>query len=1335
MKTGNYPYRTLILLCGLYWLAFSTSLFAGGELQALPKAVNAAPVLGKIEIPDLVYEKGSGGINITGSITITDADSKNLRSASIRITDGYHSNEDILQFKNQNGISGVWNKSTGILTLTGSSTLSRYQTALRSIQYENTNVTNPSTDKRKVTFTVNDGVSVSNTVSRNIIVVIPDQAPVLGGIETAKIIYCISSGVVPVTSTLAVSDGDDENLSSAKIQITTNYTPDVDFLRFTDQNGITGAWDASGGILSLNGAASKANYQDALRSIKYENTNAMNPVTGIHTVSFVVNDGKALGNIVSRGIYVNGPVSAVLRGTATSCTDQLTDMPLQIDFKGTPPWNFTLTRNNANDRNYDHISQDPYSFTVNQQGTYRIKSLTDANCTGDTTGSGSVIISFNTPPTAVLSGADTICTGGIAELSIIFTGKAPWSITYARNGSNSVVISNINASVYKLKVTSAGTYALSAVTDAVCTNGKVSGSAVVKQVTAPTALLSGDASICENTSAELNVSLTGTAPWRFSYKKDDGTPVVIQDVSASPKTFNVSQAGYYTLYEVYDKFCMGTASGSARISTKPTPDVSLSGLAPAYNRDSSELVHLFGSPPGGTFSGPGVIPYLNDWYFLTSLPPAGTYHIVYSYRVSPTSCYGYDTAVVRVMEASAVIDFPENRTRICRNEDPFTINGTNLNNSIGHFSISGDIGLVNNGDNTASIDPHSLGTGEYTITYTYSDGPTFSVRKTFEIGEAPVADFNWESECFDPGQSILLKNASGSTFGNVNGFLWTIRNEGRTDSLTTENIEYTFPDEGRYTISLSIKTSYGCADKISKTIGLSSPIKLAGHPFLEDFEDSSLYWQAGNTASKPANSWALSDTSKIFTRYASGRLFWQTRVSSEVIAPAEGSWVTSPCFDFSGTERPMVILDIWRKFSSLRDGAVIQATADSGKSWNNIGILDDGINWFNSYGISGNPGGQSIGWANIQESDWQESRHDLDMLKGKSRVQFRIAYGSDGTALNTDGFAFDNFRITERDRAVLLEHFTNSADSASKIANSTLNNMVGADSLDMVDLQYHTSFPGADPFNEQEPYVPSARSLYYGLQEVPYTILNGGTDPSYRFDHNARKLKWKPIRVESLEYAKFGIRLYSELINNNTLYVLTWVTALADMPTSEYTVHVGVVERKITGETGTNGETEFRDVVKDLLPDPAGKTISREWNINDVDSVRNYWYLQNVYNQNELKVFAFIQDESTDEIYQVALHNIDLVTGIKDMSPSENQLLAYPNPANNEVFVKLGKPFGESVRVIFYNGLGAVVKFTEIPGTAEQTEISTTMLPDGIYVIRALSGSRVLGIQKLNISH
>jgi hypothetical protein len=1334
MNTANCLNKTSTLLFGLFWLTFCINIRAADELNPPPREITAAPVLSRIESADLIYEKASGTANITSSITITDSDSKNLRSAAVRITEGYHAGEDVLGFINQSGINGFWNKSTGVLTLTGNSSVSNYQKALRSIQYENINIINPSADTRKVTFTVNDGLSASNTVSRNIVIIIPDLAPVLGRMENSQIIYCINSGPVQVTSSLTVSDGDDDNISSAKIQITGKYKVAEDILRFTDRNGITGAWDASGGILTLTGQASKADYQAALRSITYENTNSENPETGIHTITFTVSDGKVFGNQVSRGIYVNGPVTAVLSGNATQCSDQLTEMPLRIEFKGTPPWKFTLTRDNANEKNYDLINQNPYIFNVNNPGTYRVKTLSDVNCAGDTTGSGAVKIMLNTPPTAILSGNDTICQGAAAELSVVFTGKAPWSITYLRDGSNSTVISNIYTANYILKVTSSGTYTLAGVTDAVCTNGKGSGTAIVKQLAAPTALLSGDASICENTSATLTVSLTGIAPWQFSYKKDNGTPVAIQDVNTSPRTLSVSDPGNYTLFEVYDKFCKGTVSGSARISVMPTPDVSISGLASNYNKDSSETVLLTGTPAGGTFSGPGVIPYNNAWYFFTSLAPVGTHQIVYAYRESPTSCYGYDTVIVRVLEASATIDFPENRLAVCLNEGAFTIKAVNLDNSIGEFKISGGAGLTDNRDNTATIDPHILGPGDFTVTYSYLDGRVFSVKKSFQIGAAPTADFKWDTECFDPGQSIAFENTSTNTFGNLSQFLWTVKTDARTDTFKTENIEYAFPDEGKYDVRLNVETSNGCTDGVVKKIGLSTPIKLAGQTYFEDFEDSAVYWHTNNDPSKPINSWVLSDTTKGFKHTKSGHLFWHTNIPNEK-APKENSWVTSPCFDFSGTEKPMVILDIWKRFNALRDGAALQASADSGKSWISIGELNDGINWYNSTDILGEPGGQDYGWANIQDYDWRESRHDLDILKGKSRIQFRMAYGSDGTALNTDGLAFDNFRIKERNQKALLEHFTNSADPVSRIADSTLNNMILSDTADLVDLQYHTSFPGADPFNALDPYIPGARLFYYGVQKVPYTILNGGIESALRFDYSGKPLKWGTLRVESLSDAKFAIRLYSQLIDNNTIIVNTWITALRDMPSNEYTVHVGVVERKITGETGANGETVFQDVVKTLLPDAAGNSFFRSWNANEVDSVRNFWYVHDVYDASELEVFAFIQDESTSEVYQAALENFNLVTASKDYFPSENPLMVYPNPADNQVIVKLNKPVSEPVLINIYNGLGALVRSVEIPDKATETRIATTLLPDGMYILRAVSGTSVLGTQKLNVNH
>jgi len=67
--------------------------------------------------------------------------------------------------------------------------------------------------------------------------------------------------------------------------------------------------------------------------------------------------------------------------------------------------------------------------------------------------------------------------------------------------------------------------------------------------------------------------------------------------------------------------------------------------------------------------------------------------------------------------------------------------------------------------------------------------------------------------------------------------------------------------------------------------------------------------------------------------------------------------------------------------------------------------------------------------------------------------------------------------------------------------------------------------------------------------------------------------------------------------------------------------------------------------------------------------------------------------------------------------------------------VKLDKPVKGTVSLDIYNNLGVLVKSVEIPGTSDRIEISTSLFPDGIYIIRAVSGTSLLGTQKLNVSH
>ena len=66
----------------------------------------------------------------------------------------------------QSGITGSFDTSTGVLTLTGTASPAAYQAVLRSVTYFNTS-TNPSTKTRTVTFSVTDGAASDNTRLRD----------------------------------------------------------------------------------------------------------------------------------------------------------------------------------------------------------------------------------------------------------------------------------------------------------------------------------------------------------------------------------------------------------------------------------------------------------------------------------------------------------------------------------------------------------------------------------------------------------------------------------------------------------------------------------------------------------------------------------------------------------------------------------------------------------------------------------------------------------------------------------------------------------------------------------------------------------------------------------------------------------------------------------------------------------------------------------------------------------------------------------------------------------------------------------------------------------------
>src|SRR5260221_82117 len=269
----------------------------------------------------LAFTEGNSATVVDAGLTVTDADSTNLASATISITANFVTGEDVLGFTTQNGIAGSFNGDSGVLALTGSATVANYQIALRSVTYANAS-TNPSTAARTVSVVANDGTANSNTATRAITVAAVNNPPVVAMTGSA-LAFTEGNSATVVDAGLTVTDPDSTNLASATVSITANFVTGEDVLAFTTQNGITGAFNATTGVLTLTGSATLANYQAALRSVTYAN-GSTTPSTLTRTFLLVTSDPPASPISPTPAISVsavNTPPVVAMTGSALAFTE------------------------------------------------------------------------------------------------------------------------------------------------------------------------------------------------------------------------------------------------------------------------------------------------------------------------------------------------------------------------------------------------------------------------------------------------------------------------------------------------------------------------------------------------------------------------------------------------------------------------------------------------------------------------------------------------------------------------------------------------------------------------------------------------------------------------------------------------------------------------------------------------------------------------------------------------------------------------------------------------------------------------------------------------------
>lgn len=335
-------------------------------------------------------------------------------------------------------------------------------------------------------------------------------------------------------------------------------------------------------------------------------------------------------------------------------------------------------------------------------------------------------------------------------------------------------------------------------------------------------------------------------------------------------------------------------------------------------------------------------------------------------------------------------------------------------------------------------------------------------------------------------------------------------------------------------------------------------------------------------------------------------------------------------------------------------------------------------------------------------------------------------------------------------RIPVFEVFTSSTCGPCKPGNAVFHGVVDTKPQnDFVSLKYQQNFPGTgDPYCTAE--TQARRSSYYAINSIPRMEIDGG------WDKNAQSFTetlYTDARNAPAEYKLSGaFTLVNKTITAKVKYAPTTAAAAA----AGAKLHVVIVETRTVQNVKTNGETEFLNVVKKMLPNQNGTTLAAK-TVNVWDSTTlTYTFNGNfrlptngqtanqinlatehsVENFANLRVVAWIQG-ADKKIYQGA--NLMKVNSLStsDVVSNISPLNIFPNPANNAVNIKFSLNEKDDVTFNIVDLQGATVARKVVTGNvgANQVQISTQELPAGYYTVIVSDTKHSVSVEKLTVVH
>ena len=270
-------------------------------------------------------------------------------------------------------------------------------------------------------------------------------------------------------------------------------------------------------------------------------------------------------------------------------------------------------------------------------------------------------------------------------------------------------------------------------------------------------------------------------------------------------------------------------------------------------------------------------------------------------------------------------------------------------------------------------------------------------------------------------------------------------------------------------------------------------------------------------------------------------------------------------------------------------------------------------------------------------------------------------------------------------------------------------------------IKYQVDYPGAadQSFNDEV----NQRHTYYQVTGVPTAHIDGSVTGSSQTNLDQRASIPCFLDINGTAVSSDGLNVEVNLS----------ISSYSDYENTK--LYISVVENEYYNNLGSNGETQFFQVHRKMMPSVNGLTVDLS-NGSSVEIIDSTTFtigdvIANSYNLwqglNNCVVVAFVQNDNTKEVYQSKVIEITGNTVASINEANELGLVVKPNPANSFITLSLDA-IDKDALVSIHSITGQEVGQLSLRKSlnTQNVTMDVSSLESGVYTINILTNNTKL---------